>query len=100
MTNALELHQVSKTYGSGPTEAVATIIERNGQVMADSAGADDKIFQKGLKRSFAVLSPAPTRLLRRVSRVRRARWGDAARARTPAGVSWLAPRSRTSNPAR
>jgi branched-chain amino acid transport system substrate-binding protein len=45
-------------YGSGPTEAVAAVIERNGQVMADSAGADDKIFTKGYRRSFAVLSPA------------------------------------------
>ncbi len=45
-------------YGSGPTEAVAAVIERNGQVMADSAGADDKIFDKGYQRSFAVLSPA------------------------------------------
>jgi branched-chain amino acid transport system substrate-binding protein len=45
-------------YGSGPTEAVAAVIERNGQVMADSAGADNKIFAKGYKRSFAVLSPA------------------------------------------
>src|SRR4030095_7246743 len=45
-------------YGSGPTEAVAAVIEQNGQVMADSAGGDDKIFAKGFKRSFAVLSPA------------------------------------------
>jgi branched-chain amino acid transport system substrate-binding protein len=34
------------------------VVERNGQVMADSAGADDKIFEKGYRRSFAVLSPA------------------------------------------
>jgi branched-chain amino acid transport system substrate-binding protein len=45
-------------YGSGPTEAAAAVIERNHQVMADSAGADDKIFSKGYQRSFAVLSPA------------------------------------------
>ncbi len=45
-------------YGSGPTEAVAAVIERNGQVMAVSAGADNKIFAKGYERSFAVLSPA------------------------------------------
>jgi branched-chain amino acid transport system substrate-binding protein len=45
-------------YGSGPTEAVAAVVERNGQVMAVSAGADDKIFAKGYQRSFAVLSPA------------------------------------------
>jgi branched-chain amino acid transport system substrate-binding protein len=45
-------------YGSAPTEAVAAVIERNGQVMAVSAGADNKIFAKGYQRSFAVLSPA------------------------------------------
>jgi branched-chain amino acid transport system substrate-binding protein len=45
-------------YGSGPTEAVAAVIERNGQVMVDSAGADNKIFAKGYQRTFAVLSPA------------------------------------------
>ena len=32
-------------YGSATTEAAAAVIERNGQVMADAAGADDKIFQ-------------------------------------------------------
>jgi branched-chain amino acid transport system substrate-binding protein len=45
-------------YGSATTEAAAAVIERNGQVMADSAGADDKIFQKNYRRTFAVLSPA------------------------------------------
>jgi len=45
-------------YGSATTEAAAAVIERNGQVMADSAGADDKIFQKVYKLTFAVLSPA------------------------------------------
>lgn len=45
-------------YGSATTEAAAAVVERNGQVMADSAGADDKIFQKGYERIFAVLSPA------------------------------------------
>jgi branched-chain amino acid transport system substrate-binding protein len=45
-------------YGSATTEAAAAVIERNGQVMADSAGADDKIFEKGYTRTFAVLSPA------------------------------------------
>jgi branched-chain amino acid transport system substrate-binding protein len=45
-------------YGSATTEAAAAVVERNGQVMADSAGADDKIFQKNYKRTFAVLSPA------------------------------------------
>ena len=45
-------------YGSATTEAAAAVIERNGQVMADSAGADDKIFEKNYQRTFAVLSPA------------------------------------------
>jgi branched-chain amino acid transport system substrate-binding protein len=45
-------------YGSATTEAAAVVIERNGQVLADSSGADDKIFTKGYKRTFAVLSPA------------------------------------------
>ncbi len=45
-------------YGSATTEAAAAVIERNGQVMADSSGADDKIFTKGYRRTFAVLSPA------------------------------------------
>jgi branched-chain amino acid transport system substrate-binding protein len=45
-------------YGSANTESVAAVVERNGQVMSDSAGADDKIFKKGYQRTFAVLSPA------------------------------------------
>jgi branched-chain amino acid transport system substrate-binding protein len=45
-------------YGSATTEAASAVVERNGQVMADSSGADDKIFQKGYKRTFAALSPA------------------------------------------
>lgn len=45
-------------YGSASTASAAPIVERNKQVMADSAGADDKIFTKGYKRTFAVLSPA------------------------------------------
>jgi branched-chain amino acid transport system substrate-binding protein len=45
-------------YGSGATAAAAASVERNGQVMVDSSGADDAIFAKGYKRTFAVLSPA------------------------------------------
>ena len=45
-------------YGSPSTEAAAAAIERNGQVMADSSGADNNIFKKGYKNTFAVLSPA------------------------------------------
>ena len=49
---------ILSSYGSANTEAQAAVIERNGQVMADSAGADNEIFSKGYKRTFAVLSPA------------------------------------------
>jgi branched-chain amino acid transport system substrate-binding protein len=49
---------ILSSYGSANTEAQAAVIERNGQVMTDSAGADNKIFQKGYRRTFAVLSPA------------------------------------------
>jgi branched-chain amino acid transport system substrate-binding protein len=45
-------------YGSDSTEAAAAVVERNGQVMVDSAGADNTIFSKGYKQTFAVLSPA------------------------------------------
>ncbi len=45
-------------YGSPSTEAAAAAIERNGQVMVDSSGADDNIFTKGYTTTFAVLSPA------------------------------------------
>jgi branched-chain amino acid transport system substrate-binding protein len=45
-------------YGSSTTEAASAVVERNGQVMADSAGADNTIFAKGYRRTFAVLSPA------------------------------------------
>jgi branched-chain amino acid transport system substrate-binding protein len=45
-------------YGSPSTEAAAAVIERNGQVMADSSGADNAIFAKGYRNTFAVLSPA------------------------------------------
>jgi branched-chain amino acid transport system substrate-binding protein len=45
-------------YGSPSTEAAAAAVERNGQVMADSSGADDNIFTKGYKNTFAVLTPA------------------------------------------
>jgi branched-chain amino acid transport system substrate-binding protein len=56
--NDQDIKLILGPYGSGPTEAVAAVIERNGQVMAVSAGADNKIFDKGYQRSFAVLSPA------------------------------------------
>lgn len=49
---------ILSSYGSANIEAQAAVVERNGQVMADSAGADDKIFEKGYRRTFAVLSPA------------------------------------------
>jgi branched-chain amino acid transport system substrate-binding protein len=46
------------SYGSANTEAQAAVVERNGQLMVDSAGADNAIFEQGYKRIFAVLSPA------------------------------------------
>ncbi len=49
---------ILSSYGSANTEAQAAVIERNAQLMVDSAGADNKIFSKGYKRTFAVLSPA------------------------------------------
>lgn len=49
---------ILSSYGSANVEAQAAVIERNGQVMADSAGADNSIFSKGYTRTFAVLSPA------------------------------------------
>lgn len=52
------LKLILSSYGSANTEAQAAVIERNGQLMVDSAGADNKIFSKGYKRTFAVLSPA------------------------------------------
>lgn len=45
-------------YGSATTEAAAAVVERNGQLMADSAGADNKIFEKNYQRTFAILAPA------------------------------------------
>ena len=45
-------------YGSPNTAAAAPVVERNGQVLADSSGADNTIFSQGYKRTFAVLSPA------------------------------------------
>ena len=47
-------------YGSGGTTAVAPVVERNGQVMVDSNGADTAIFSHGYKNTFAVLSPSST----------------------------------------
>lgn len=52
------LKLILSSYGSANTEAQAAVVERNGQLMVDSAGADNKIFSKGYKRTFAVLSPA------------------------------------------
>jgi branched-chain amino acid transport system substrate-binding protein len=49
-------------YGSPSTEAASAVVERNGQVMVDSSGADNAIFSKGYKNTFAVLSPATSYL--------------------------------------
>lgn len=45
-------------YGSSSTEAAAAVVERNGQVMVEGAGADNKIFSHGYERTFGALSPA------------------------------------------
>ena len=45
-------------YGSATTGAAMAVVERNGQVMVDSSGADDTLFNRGYRRTFAVLSPA------------------------------------------
>jgi branched-chain amino acid transport system substrate-binding protein len=47
-------------YGSAGTTSVAPVVERNGQVMVDSNGADTAIFTHGYKYTFAVLSPSST----------------------------------------
>lgn len=47
-------------YGSAATIGVAPVVERNGQVMVDSNGADTAIFSKGYKATFGVLSPSST----------------------------------------
>ncbi|MGH3446666.1 MAG: amino acid ABC transporter substrate-binding protein [Nocardioidaceae bacterium] len=49
---------ILSSYGSSNVAAQAPVVERNGQVMVDSAGADDTIFTQGYKRTFGVLSPA------------------------------------------
>jgi branched-chain amino acid transport system substrate-binding protein len=49
-------------YGSPSTEAASAVVERNGQLMLDSSGADNAIFTKGYKNTFAVLSPATSYL--------------------------------------
>jgi branched-chain amino acid transport system substrate-binding protein len=57
-------------YGSASTEAAAAVVEKNGQVMVEGAGADDQIFTKGYRTTFAVLSPAShylTSIVRAVS---------------------------------
>ncbi|HET7421905.1 MAG TPA: amino acid ABC transporter substrate-binding protein [Candidatus Dormibacteraeota bacterium] len=47
-------------YGSAATSAVAPVAERNGQVLADSNGADTAIFSHQYKYTFGVLSPSST----------------------------------------
>jgi branched-chain amino acid transport system substrate-binding protein len=47
-------------YGSSATAAVAAVAQSNGQVMVDSAGADNGIFSHGYTQVFGVESPAST----------------------------------------
>jgi branched-chain amino acid transport system substrate-binding protein len=46
-------------YGSAATSKVAPVVERNGQIMLDSNGADPSIFSQGYTHTFGVLSLAP-----------------------------------------
>lgn len=49
---------ILSSYGTPNAAAQAPVVERNGQTMVDTGGADDAIFQKGYKRTFTILSPA------------------------------------------
>jgi branched-chain amino acid transport system substrate-binding protein len=49
---------ILSSYGSANVAAQAAVVERNGQLLVDSAGSDNTIFSQGYKRTFAVLSPA------------------------------------------
>lgn len=56
--NSQGIKLILSSYGSPNVSAQAPVIERNGQVMTDSAGAENEIFSHGYKRTFGVLSPA------------------------------------------
>lgn len=49
---------ILSSYGSPNVSAQAPVIERNGQILSDSSGAENEIFSHGYKRTFGVLSPA------------------------------------------
>lgn len=49
---------ILSSYGSANVNAQAAIVEINKQVMVDSGGADNNIFNKGYTRTFNVMSPA------------------------------------------
>lgn len=56
--NSQGVKLILSSYGSSNVAAQAAAIEKNGQVLADAAGADDAIFNNGYKRTFGVISPA------------------------------------------
>lgn len=56
--NGQDIKLILSSYGSPNVAAQAPVIERNGQVMADSSGAENSIFAHGYKRTFGVVSPA------------------------------------------
>jgi branched-chain amino acid transport system substrate-binding protein len=56
--NAQGIKLIFGSYGSANTMAEVARTEKNGQILMDSAGADNGIFLHGYKRIFAVLSPA------------------------------------------
>ncbi len=58
MFNSQGVKLMLSSYGSSNVAAQAAAIEKDGQVMADAAGADDAIFAKGYQRTFGVISPA------------------------------------------
>jgi branched-chain amino acid transport system substrate-binding protein len=49
-------------YGFASTGAVAARVEENGQVMVEGGGADDQIFARGYRNTFAVIAPASRHL--------------------------------------
>ena len=52
------IHFILGPYGSTDTAADAPVAERNQQILADSAGADDTIFGNGYRWVFGVEAPA------------------------------------------
>jgi branched-chain amino acid transport system substrate-binding protein len=56
--NSQGVKLILSSYGSPNVSAQAPVIERNGQLLSDSSGAENEIFSHGYQRTFGVLSPA------------------------------------------